>query len=229
MPLSIAAGQQLLPLQARQPSQLSNLPGLHEEVLAAVQKLRSGTGALCVYGEPGVGKTHLLLWAAFAHGQWAPYLDCRAMQSVDDSVLDLSDAPFLCLDNIDAWAGTRLREEQLFCLFNERMSKGLPWLVSCAMPRPGWLLADWDSRLSAFTSYRLERPHESQLDPLIHSISARFGPPFNDALRRHLLRWETRNLGELSQQIEEFQHWLWQRHAAPTVVQWRLFRQQAHG
>ena len=229
MALSSAVGQQLLPLQPRQLAGMTNLPGLHGEALAAIHSLRNGSTALCLYAEPGVGKTHLLLWAAFADGAWAPYVDCRTANDANDRVLDLCAAPFLCLDNIDAWAGNLAREEELFCLFNYRLEQGLPWLASCIAPRPRWLLADWDSRLSAFTSYRLERPQEPQLDELILRISARFGPPFAAPLRRHLLRGETRNMSALSSLIEEFQGWLWQRQAAPSVVQWRVFRQQTHG
>ncbi|MEY2341315.1 hypothetical protein AB4090_04305 [Acidithiobacillus sp. IBUN Pt1247-S3] len=227
MALSSIVGQQLLPLQPRQLAGMTNLPGLHEEALAAIRLLRRGSAALCLYGEMGVGKTHLLLWAAFAGGAWAPYVDCRT--AVDDKVLDLSAAPFLCLDNIDAWAGNPGREEELFCLFNTRLEQGLPWLVSCVAPRPRWLLADWDSRLTSFSSYRLERPQEKQLDQLILQISTQFGTPFAAPLRRHLLRWETRNMSALSSLIEEFQGWLWQRQVTPNVVQWRLFRQQTHG
>ncbi|MDD3759575.1 MAG: chromosomal replication initiator DnaA [Acidithiobacillus sp.] len=228
MALSSVLGQQLLPLQPRQLAGMTNLPGLHEEALAAIRQLREASTALCLYGDTGVGKTHLLLWAAFADGSWAPYVDCRALPAAGDGVLDLCAAPFLCLDNIDAWAGSLAREEELFRLFNYRLDRGLPWLVSCIAPRPRWLLADWESRLTALTSYYLKRPQDQQLDALLLQISTRFGPPFAEPLRRHMLRSETRNLSTLTRLVEAFQAWLWQRQATPSVAQWRIFREQTN-
>jgi DnaA family protein len=216
-------GQQLLPLQPRHSPCVDNLPGLADELSLALRQLKSGTHPLCIFGEPGMGKTHWLLWAAFAEDAWAPYFDCRARETTPEMVLDCRAAPFLCLDNVDAWANREKEEETLFCLYNERQERGLPWLISCSHPPPQWRLPDWESRLAGFTQYRLEHPQDEQLRALIAAMALRFGTAFDSTFVSYLASRETRNLRQLTDLIEGFQYWLWQKKAAPSVQQWRLF------
>ena len=85
-------------------------------------------------GNPGVGKTHLLLAACHFMGQQelpASYICMRQHKEYEPALLEDMDAvDLLCIDNVDAVAGDERWERALFNLYNTLRDSGVPLIVS---------------------------------------------------------------------------------------------------
>ncbi|MCE5387699.1 MAG: chromosomal replication initiator DnaA [Acidithiobacillus sp.] len=222
--------QELLPLE-RLPLPVTNLPGLNEAAIDALGRLRVSPDFLALHGERGSGKTHLLLWAAFANGGWAPYFDCAEDPKSWQGLASLADASVLFLDNVDAWAGQPRAEEQLFILYNYRKNNKLAWVVS-SRTTPGqcpWTLPDWASRVAGATHYGLVRPGEEELTAILRQQAKNRGRCLPDTLLHHLLRQEERNLAKLVPLLDDFYDWLSRWHGSPSVRQWRRYCKERNG
>jgi chromosomal replication initiation ATPase DnaA len=117
-------------------------------------------GRLALWGESGVGKTHLLqVWAK------------REGASVVDAA-DRRDWPSgpLAVDAADRWAD----EEALLHLLNAAAEAGFPVLLAGREPPARWPVAlpDLRSRLRAITAVELRPPEEALLDALLARLLA---------------------------------------------------------
>jgi DnaA-homolog protein len=116
-------------------------------IVAQLGALASGDapGALFLAGPAGSGKTHLLLAAgaaAEAAGRRAAYLPLAALSGqLRASIEGVEQADLICLDGVEAVAGTREDEIALFDLHNRARDRGAS-LLYAAGATPAQLALD---------------------------------------------------------------------------------------
>ena len=140
-------------------------------------------GRLALWGEAGVGKTHLLtIWAERAGADLIPIANLRG----------LPPRPLrpVALDDADACAD----EPALLHLLNAAAEAGFPLLLAARAAPARWPVAlpDLRSRLRAMTAVELGAPEEALLDALLARLLAdrQLGvpAPLQSWLRRRLPR-----------------------------------------
>ncbi len=141
------------------------------------------SGRLLLWGEAGVGKSHLL--HRWARGVGAVILSGPGLRGLPGAPA----AP-VAVDDADAPA----EEAALLHLLNAAAEAGLPVLLAARAPASAWgvRLADLASRVRAMAAVRLERPEDSLLDMLLARLLAGRGlvvsAPLQAWLRLHLPR-----------------------------------------
>ena len=157
------------------------LPLPHREAMAAddfmvTDSNREATGwidqwpswivpCIIVHGPAGCGKTHLVqVWLTRSHG--------TAVTPEDIATADLgllADKKCVALDNADAVAGDRAREEALFHLYNRLCEKRGYLLLTAARPPQQWEigLPDLRSRLLSMPSIAVTAPDDDLLAALL--------------------------------------------------------------
>jgi len=119
---------------------------------------------LVLWGQPGVGKTHLLhAWAARVHGGW---IAASALHGLP--VLPPSGG--IALDDADGMAD----ETAMLHLLNTAAEVGLPVLLAGRSPPARWstTLPDLASRLRAIAAVEIRAPEESLLRALLVRLLA---------------------------------------------------------
>ncbi|MFA7495343.1 MAG: DnaA regulatory inactivator Hda [Acidithiobacillus sp.] len=184
-------------------------PGRNGAALAAVRGLLQETAHCCVYlyGPAGVGKSHLLLGAAHHAPEWCPYLDGldpEWITSMGDDPLAYSqwvEAPLLCVDHVDAWAGHPHAEMWLFRVYNARLRERRPMLLAGrdASTLIDWHLPDWASRMGACLSIPLCLQDDDEKIAILQEMSKRRGLRMDTEVALYLLRHQSRDLAALEQ------------------------------
>ena len=123
------------------------------------------SGRLLIWGEEGVGKTHLL--HVFARRQHAMILDAPALRGLPHLVIPNLN---LAIDDADAAA----EEAALLHVLNAAAEAGQRVLLSARTPPARWpiRLPDLASRLRATTAVQLRPPEDSLLDALFARLLA---------------------------------------------------------
>nr|VFK04460.1 MAG: regulatory inactivation of DnaA Hda protein [Candidatus Kentron sp. H]VFK04624.1 MAG: regulatory inactivation of DnaA Hda protein [Candidatus Kentron sp. H]VFK08295.1 MAG: regulatory inactivation of DnaA Hda protein [Candidatus Kentron sp. H] len=152
-----------------EPSFTNFIPGRNQEAKAVLRDAATGKGerVVCLWGEPGAGKSHLLnavCREATRQDRTAVYLPCRPPHSMaasastqhsrdqgtpqkflDRFIQDARDkksngfgqANLICIDDIDTLAGDRAWEDALFHLYNLLETRGAGLLVAGAQNPAG--------------------------------------------------------------------------------------------
>ena len=178
--------------------------GGNRRLVAALRSLAaSAEGWLYLSGPAGSGRTHLL-WAcareaqdAGTVAQYLPLADASITPAAALSAVPAVD--LLLLDDIDAIAGEREREEAVFHLLN-RMRTGQGGLVvSSAQPLTSLplVLPDLRSRLAWGVQYQLQPPDDAALMEILRLRLQSRELPDNEPLRQYLLRYAPRRAGLL--------------------------------
>lgn len=124
--------------------------------------------ALVIAGEPGAGKTHLAqVFLAMTGGRRLP------LDVLDDTTA-ADDAPALVIDDADAVAGDRAREEALFHLYNRLVGTGRRLLLTARTPPARWGigLPDLASRLKGAPLAEIGRPDDALIQALLVKLFA---------------------------------------------------------
>jgi DnaA family protein len=110
----------------------------------AVEHLRqaaqgqAGEPLIFLWGEAGVGKTHLLhacCREAHRAGLYVSYLPLRLVRDFGGGILDgLEDQDLVCLDDLEAVAGDAAWEQALFDLFNRLRDAGRGLIATAQTP-----------------------------------------------------------------------------------------------
>ena len=129
--------------------------GANGELIDRLRHPDAGFDCLWLFGEPGVGKTHLL--QALCHEKpGAAYVPAREIGA--DSALDgYRQFDIVSIDDVHRWLGARKPELALMALHNRLLARGAR-LVLTADRSPlsvGFALADLASRLRAAACYRV--------------------------------------------------------------------------
>ncbi|GAB4356588.1 MAG: DnaA regulatory inactivator Hda [Methylohalobius crimeensis] len=185
--------------------------GANLETVAALKRCARGEGEpyLCLWGEHGTGKSHLLQAScreAHGLGKRAAYLPLKALQDHPPSLLEgLEHADLVCVDDIETLAGRELWEQAFFHGFNRMREAGTRLIVAGHMP-PAQIpvrLPDLRTRLGWGLILRLK--------------------PLSDADKLAALRLRAHHLGlELNPQVGQF---LLTRYPRDLPSLWRLLEQ----
>jgi len=112
------------------------IPGKNVSVVQQLTDAIEQDSGQFVYlcGNPGVGKTHLLLAACHHIGQLShpvSFICLRQHKEYGPTLLeDLQTVDLLCIDNVDAIAGNASWEQALFNLYNVLRESAVPLIVS---------------------------------------------------------------------------------------------------
>lgn len=155
--------QLALDLRLRDGSSFANfLAHGNEEATARLRALAAGRepGSVFLWGERGAGKTHLLEAAcrAVQEGRGVPCYVPLATPGLPPAVLEHAErADLVCLDDVEAVAGSREWEAALFALV-ERVRGERGRLLATALGPPGAIglrLPDLATRLAWGTVYQV--------------------------------------------------------------------------
>jgi len=201
-----------LNIQWRDDATLQNFyPGDNVEALKAVSELSQGMGEpfLYLWGQPGVGRTHLLQAACHAASEKsiaAFYISLRDQNQLSLSALQgVEDLPLVCIDDIEHIANLPLWEEALFHLFNRIQTKKGRLLIAADVA-PKYLplsLPDLKSRLNWGVTYQLHRLTDEQKVVVLQLRAQLRGLELNKTVGQFLLSHCSRDMTELQSILEK--------------------------
>ena len=170
--------------------------------LATGQDTAASTNALYLLGAPGTGKTHLLIAAcaaAEAAGHRARYLPLASLAGRVAAATEGLVADLVCVDGLEAVAGTREDEVALFHLHNRTVDAGasLLYSASAAPSDLGIALPDLVSRLAQARRLLLAPLDDAGRRAALVQRAARRGLELDDAVLDYLFRRVGRDLGSL--------------------------------
>ncbi len=224
-----SSGQMRLPLGLRRAATLDAFcPKPNAAALNAVRCLLaqpSPVFGLYLHGPGGVGKSHLLQGAAQSSAHWVPYVDCAEMVEtfatlvLPESFASLVDAPLVCLDNVDAWAGRHDQEMFLYGLYNERSLHARPLLLAGRhAPRQlAWTLPDWASRVSACLQIPLQLPEDAERVLMLQSMAQRRGLRMDREVAQYVLRHQSRDMRVLESLLDMLDTRSWEQQRQLTI------------
>jgi DnaA family protein len=189
-------------------------PGDNTEALNAVSEWSSGMGEsfLYLWGQLGVGRTHLLQAACHAaseHNVAAFYLSCRDLNRLSLSALQgIEDLPLICIDDIEKIAGLALWEEAFFHLFNRIQAKKGRLLVTAEVAPKDLpiVLPDLKSRLNWGVIYQLHRLTDEQKITVLQQSAEHRGLVLSKPVGQFLLNHCSREMTELYATLEKLDH-----------------------
>jgi DnaA-homolog protein len=181
-----------LALRLRAGSSLASfIAGDNELLLAALRQLGSAdSGQLYLWGETGVGRSHLLEARVRDMGASACFLAAAELQASSPAVLEgLEQFELVAIDDIDRFAGQEQWEVGLFHLYNRLRDAGNSMLFSAISPpgQCGFALADLVSRLGAGPVWRVQPLSESGLLELLRQRGRAVGLDVSDEVARYLV------------------------------------------
>lgn len=168
--------------------------GPNAAVVSAVAEVASETGRQVhwVWGAPGSGRSHLLQAAAAAASEqgftsaWLP----MTMAGLEPPMLEgMGVVDLLCVDDVDAVAGSDVWEAALFGLFEELRAAGGRLLVSASVPaaQAGFGLRDLSSRLASGPTWKLQPLDDDERLGALQLRSHWRGLDLPDEVGRYLL------------------------------------------
>lgn len=146
-----------------------------------------------LHGISGSGKTHLLsatmraLQEKNVAGMF--YFDLRSSSISPEYISNLEQPSFICVDNVDAWAGDDVREQALFSIVERAKQNNWSILIT-ANKKPGDIdinLADLVSRLNSGVVYGLSQLSEETKFAAIKLRAKERGLMMQDDAIRYLL------------------------------------------
>jgi DnaA-homolog protein len=147
----------------------SFLPGPNLQAVEHLRTLAPGAsgGVAWLAGPAGSGKTHLLQAACAAAGESlrAGYFPLAELGPLGTGVLEgLPQIECLCLDDLDAVAGTLAWERSLFALYREIEERGGRLIAAAATPPAllSWALPDLASRFASSAVFQLRLLDETE-------------------------------------------------------------------
>ena len=146
-----------------------------------------------LHGHSGSGKTHLLSAAARRYrsvGELPLVFYDLADDRVSAAMLAaVETASFVCLDNIEAWAGEPDLEAVLFALVERAKQAQWPLLMASTWPpqRANFALADLVSRLTSGVVYHLQTMNDEAKFAAIKMRAQQRGMTVADEAIRYLL------------------------------------------
>jgi DnaA family protein len=207
------SAQLALNLRLRDDSSFDNFqPGGNRELVAQLRALAAApapsTRPLYLWGEAGIGKTHLLeAVCRHAHvaGERVAYVPLAESDALAPELLDDMDRlAVVCLDDVEHVAGREPWEQALFRLW-ERLRTTGGRLVAAAARSPATLglrLPDLATRLAAGLVYQVKPlSDDDKLAALCARARAR-GLELGDDVARYILTRFPRNQGELFGMLE---------------------------
>jgi DnaA-homolog protein len=199
-----------LPLRLRFPAPRrfdAFVVGDNAATLAAVTRLAHAPNPenLFLCGPEGSGKTHLLS-AAVADTAGAIYLPLAQLgDQVEPMIMAASQAPLICVDEVDVVAGRRSLEITLFDLFNRVCDSHGRILFAArnAPARIGIVLPDLTSRLASLVQFSLKPLDDNAAREVLIDRAQQRGFQLEEGVLEFLFRRFPRNLGPMLELIDQ--------------------------
>lgn len=196
-----------LPLRLRAGSSLASfIAGDNALLLAALRQLGpADPGQLYLWGEAGVGRSHLLEARVRDMGSAGCFLAAAELQSLSPAVLEgLEQFEMVAIDDIDRFAGREDWEAGLFHLYNRLRDAGKSMLFSAALPpgQCGFRLADLVSRLAAGPVWKVQPLAETGLLDLVRQRGRAAGLEVGDEVARYLVARSPRSAAAIVALLE---------------------------
>lgn len=169
--------------------------GANHEAAAAAESWADDRGHWCLglWGEPGVGKTHLLHAAvrrAHVNGKAAMYLPLREIAAGDPALLEgLESVAVLAIDDCDVIVQIPAWEEAMFVLYNRVAAAGgrLALAMRRAPATTDFYLPDLKSRFTAGLNYNLIDLNDADKQSALCAIANRRGITLSPSVANYLL------------------------------------------
>ena len=148
---------------------------------------------LYLWGEAGVGKTHLLeaaCRAAHQQGQATRYIPLGEKTSLSTALLeDVEQAALVCVDDVNAIAGDAAWETALFALYEHLRTQGGMLIVAAQSSHAngGLKLADLGTRLAAGLVYQLQPLSDAEKISALRLRAQRRGLAMTEEVANYLL------------------------------------------
>ena len=204
-----------LGLQLRVPTRLDDFVfGANAPLrdLLQQQLQRTGEPLILVHGEPGSGRTHLLLGqcsAARQAGLQVAYLPCSELGGLAPEMLEgLENLDLVAIDDVHRLARHGAWETALFNLFNRARAGHCRLLISAAASAAhlDFALPDLRSRLAWGVTYRLQPLNDRQREALLQNLARRRGLSMPAEVARYLVERHARDTRSLVRLIERLDH-----------------------
>lgn len=178
-----------------QPTLDNFIVGPNDVLLRVIQEqLQSDkTRGLLLWGDAGVGKTHLLLAIGHAlrmQNMQALYLDLGQLEAQEaEALAALAATDWVLLDNVEKIAGQEALEHALMFCFNECQMQGRRLMCAGNRPSAGmdFNLVDLQSRLRLLHAYRISGLDDESLLAVLHKRASAVGLVLPNELGRWLL------------------------------------------
>jgi len=190
--------------------------GRNTELVSALKRISelpsSGEGinnqAIYFYGSPGSGKSHLLFAATRAANETqsglstanhTSYLSLNNDRVVVEMLPLINAAGLVCVDNIQAWAGDRHKENALFTLFEQIKHSGGQLIVSAIQPPAGtgFVINDLVSRLASGLLYPIYQLNDDERFAAIKLRANQRGLKIADDAVKYFVSRSSRDTHEL--------------------------------
>lgn len=196
--------QLVLPLVAHECSTFERfVVGSNDELMDRLQRPEAGFDCLWLFGEPGVGKTHLLQAVCHASPE-ASYIPAREIGA--DSVLEgYAQFGVVTLDDVHCWLGNRDRELALMALYGSLSARQARLVVTAnRSPRDiPFAVPDLGSRLRAAACYRVAPLHDDDKVRLLVEAGRDRGLELQADVVRYLLQRVSRDQRELLRVLDQ--------------------------
>jgi DnaA family protein len=179
--------------------------GAHEEIITHLQQCLNGQGEqqIFLWGQPGLGKTHLLhacCHHAHQQNQSSFYFDLSKVHPTDPSMLTgLDGYDVVCFDNLESIAGNAGWELAFFIFFNCHRERGHKLLLS-ASSLPNELaiqLPDLKTRLNWGLTLKLQPLNDNDAIAALTFKAQQMGFEITPKIGRFLLMHYQRDLASL--------------------------------
>jgi len=170
----------------------------------------SGSGIIYIWGEPSVGKTHLIHSSLKNIKSRSIYIPLKDFRDLEPDVFDnLANVGVLALDDIGLLAGRSDFEESLFRLFNAVVSKQARLLLSGRDHplRQGFVLKDLISRLNSHSVYKVCELLDHEKITALALIASQKGMTADRTVWDYVLKRSRRDMSslvELLKELDEF-------------------------
>jgi len=204
----MAAIQLALGLKLNPAASFANfVAGKNQQIVDALKELSAAQGErfIYLYGKTGTGRSHLLQAVAQTLMQGVAYIPLAKWQELSPEILqELDRQTLVCLDDLDKIAGNKDWEQALFHCFNQLAQSGTRLLIAAnSAPKHSDIkLADLRSRLATGVVYQIEPLTDADKLIVMQNKAKASGLELSDDVGRYLIQHYSRNLTNLSAQLE---------------------------
>ena len=187
-------------------------PGKNEQAFASLKKIATGedTGRIYLWGQMGMGKTHLLHAACMTAGEnrhsaiYIPLTNYKNLQPLMLEGIDKMD--LVCIDDIDYIAGDPDWEQELLHLYNRLRDANSSMLITGAVSPQALKLTleDLRSRMGWDLIFHLEPLTDPEKIKVIQQRAHLRGFEVSDEVAEYLAKRVKRDLPSLIQLLNEF-------------------------
>ena len=195
----LGSAQLGLPFALREQSTFDRfVAGANRELMHQLRQRPMGFQCLWLFGEPGVGKTHLL--QALCHEQTASaYVPAGRIAASALALTGYGEFDTVSVDDLEHWLGGRESELALLELHNQLASRNARLVVTARLSpvEIDFALADLASRLRAAACYRVAPLDDDDRAALLAEAARRRSLELTPEVVRYLLARADRDQREL--------------------------------